>query len=586
MPKHLDLTKTFDLYEYKSQLSLIETSETSSLLRPYAQLYGETQGQRWKRQHVEAREVFQNVLYAGLESSMKVRQPDDLLPPDAHVYSEREAKKKRKEYKIQAEKGTRLNMDFEAFRNSTYMDKLLAEKVSGCDTATTQGELFEECRMGKFNDFEKLDPILRDSLARDFMLNKMTTFIHDGGQLLSPKDVALKISTILGHEGLTHPLMRLGISIGMSSGFGAEMHPSYLKELDEALNTRVMWNTLTTFPETEQKDALKKEYVAHHSGKAGADLLADLDVEDSVQRDLNSKKFICKSLLLAHLGGLTVKKKDSHDRDWTGPIANAFAHCSRVMFTLPSGALFKEKLMGLNAGRVTVTDRYSGAEREVGFEKRRAATHRVSPASKGKEAQEVKVHGGHFFNQAGINVAIGGLGKAGIGGRTLLDDGSCGHLYRYYTEGSKTEAGSMLLGFETDAYSKKNQLGHTHGFGNGEKASSFGGQRTDEIGDKYGGRVVDVSKLDVNAMGSMMTAIDDLFDSYTTAHTDVEKRNIYGRICTVVSFLTGPLVDDDVFKILMHNLFDDSRTELKEATYRTLFGAELGKKGNMTSYHE
>jgi hypothetical protein len=59
-------------------------------------------------------------------------------------------------------------------------------------------------------------------------------------------------------------------------------------------------------------------------------------------------------------------------------------------------------------------------------------------------------------------------------------------------EATTEEYGGFLIGFESDAYKKTNQLGHKHGFGNGEFASSFGGQRVDEIGDKYGGRVCDL----------------------------------------------------------------------------------------------
>jgi hypothetical protein len=101
----------------------------------------------------------------------------------------------------------------------------------------------------------------------------------------------------------------------------------------------------------------------------------------------------------------------------------------------------------------------------------------------------------NFSGQEGLNVAIGGLYSEGINKRRLLNDGSCGHIYTMKKEATKDKYGGFLLGFESDAYKKTNQLGHKHGFGNGEFASSFGGQRVDEIGDKYGGRVCDLGNI-------------------------------------------------------------------------------------------
>lgn len=64
-----------------------------------------------------------------------------------------------------------------------------------------------------------------------------------------------------------------------------------------------------------------------------------------------------------------------------------------------------------------------------------------------------------------------------------------------YKEGDEEHYGAMLMGMESDAHGVMNQMGHTHDIhATPEKASSFGGQRTDEVGNKYGGRQCDLSK--------------------------------------------------------------------------------------------
>ncbi len=66
----------------------------------------------------------------------------------------------------------------------------------------------------------------------------------------------------------------------------------------------------------------------------------------------------------------------------------------------------------------------------------------------------------NFSGQEGLNVAIGGLHSEGINKRRLLNDGSCGHIYTMRKEATKDKYGGFLLGFESDAYKKTNQLGH------------------------------------------------------------------------------------------------------------------------------
>ena len=69
--------------------------------------------------------------------------------------------------------------------------------------------------------------------------------------------------------------------------------------------------------------------------------------------------------------------------------------------------------------------------------------------------------------------------------------------------------GAMLMGLESDANAVTNQMGHTHDWhATAEKASSLGGQRTDEVGDKYGGRQCDLSEIPANTITLWMTSLE------------------------------------------------------------------------------
>jgi hypothetical protein len=70
-------------------------------------------------------------------------------------------------------------------------------------------------------------------------------------------------------------------------------------------------------------------------------------------------------------------------------------------------------------------------------------------------------------------------------------------------------------------YASQKKLGHTHGFGNGEHASSFGGQRVDEIGDKYGGRVCDLSEFTPQEITSWLLQLETYMRRAMSEGTDM-----------------------------------------------------------------
>jgi hypothetical protein len=307
------------------------------------------------------------------------------------------------------------------------------------------------------------------------------------------------------------------------------------KKLDDLLNQRIMRNTLINEISVEEGQKLIDDGV-----------MTSEQLTQAKERDLTSRTYIMKSLLLAQLGKFRkVSGKDKKEENWDVSIASAFSHCSRVMYTLPSEHTkqtsstytpdmltdFRKKYVGDGQGITPGT----------GFEVRTSATHRASAATKKGKAKEQKIRLGWYWDQSGINVAVGGLGKKGIAGRPLLNDGSCGHLYRYYRQGDKGEHGIMMLGFESDAYKKKNQLGHTHGLGNGEYCSSFGGQRVDEIGNKYGGRTVDASGIDLDLVNEMFDKIDDIMQNKDHLPEDEQIE----RMTELADLLSGKRIEDN-----------------------------------------
>jgi hypothetical protein len=86
----------------------------------------------------------------------------------------------------------------------------------------------------------------------------------------------------------------------------------------------------------------------------------------------------------------------------------------------------------------------------------------------------------------------------------------------------------------------RNQQGHRHDiFATAEKASSFGGQKADEIGDKYGGREVDLSEVTEAGFTAVMDFVDALTEELLRSG-DQQSRDWLDEIARDVS---GNLMD-------------------------------------------
>lgn len=366
-----------------------------------------------------------------------------------------------------------------------------------------EGVYLQEAKKGDFSHFEKLSDIGRVALASSFVDRNSGLFSGTPDEMFSKIDARNASSEI---NEFQNPLLRLGISLKMRTPLRGED----FKALDSRINERVMLDTL--LPITKEDKIAVIEAVGQEKAS------------EMIQRDRESKSIMAKTMLMAQLGGLVEATPDG-EKPWEGSVANAFAHCSRVCVSMPGSEIGQDDLY------------HSFLHSQPGegvMEKRQAATHSVERAeiATGLRMKEKKHKITHLSDQYGMNVAVGGLGKKGITGpdgkRVLLNDGSCGHMYMHAQKGDREHYGGMLIGFESDAAGITNQSGHTHDiFATPEKASPFGGLRTDEIGFKYDGRRIDLRNLTPDELNEVFTAFEYGLDQME----DDKKRLMLSRMC-------------------------------------------------------
>ena len=241
------------------------------------------------------------------------------------------------------------------------------------------------------------------------------------------------------------------------------------------------------------------------------------DANRAIEANKAQQIQIAKRLLLMQLSDFSKITTDTDGSEsvgeWDRSMAVALSHCSRVALTMPKVGEYAgnadeqqamwRSIMTIN-GENTAQDN-SRASSTHSIERRRVVPGEGATVRKSKEKKVLF----NFIGQRGMNCAIGGLGNPGVSGKTILNNGSCGHFYSMYKEGDEEHYGAMLMGMESDAHGVMNQMGHTHDIhATPEKASSFGGQRTDEVGNKYGGRQCDLSKKSAREITRWMTALE------------------------------------------------------------------------------
>ncbi|MCL2633082.1 MAG: hypothetical protein FWD34_01060 [Oscillospiraceae bacterium] len=369
------------------------------------------------------------------------------------------------------------------------------EKIQGKKTVK---DVYDEVKEGVFTGFEKLPYALKNQLASDYIKGE---FFQKISGLKTERDIKKFINSLETKE-LHNPVMRLGLSMGAREGYNGVTKETF-RQIDNLMACKIMKNTLMPSPNNP-----------------------DISNEDLLQHKA-AQLFIAKNLYLAHVGKLSrvgrtgskyVEPGNDVKYEWGEPVTTAFVHCSRVHYVFPKAddevmqsqqkemwnALYntttgmKDGIGGLNGGnKLRGSSTHSIKQRKVKTDK--------TPEVKAEE-DKVKFN---FKGQMGLNAAIGGLGNSGVGGQSLKRDGTCGHVYSMRKEGGVGVYGGYLIGFESDEYKKTNQMGHTHNMmATGEHASSFGCQRVDERGAKYGGREVDLSEFTTEQINTKLTEFD------------------------------------------------------------------------------
>lgn len=382
-------------------------------------------------------------------------------------------------------------------------EKYIQDMLSSDERKKRMGyENYLKAKEGDFSQFEKVSPPLRNYLASQYM-NELDISHPEIGQA-GPEHPEVKK---LLEEQAMNPAFRLGCSLrAQSENYNKQNYTQY----DDYMNSHIMARTLSPITPSQVQNLRKQG-------------LKNDDLNDFIGKNVEKQVMVAKTLYMAHLGEAQVKSNKVVGGPSQGggpayeivaaepldrPVASMAAHCSRTAYVFPPGpgpqqAELFESLTGSAKGN------------SADLVRRSSATHSVSSGPSVESFQEKKKL--TLTNQFGMNIAIGGVGNPGISGpegkpQILKNNGSCGHMYMHMDKGGPNKCGSLLIGFESDSPFTTNQMGHTHDLrATPESMSSFLGQRSDEMGIKYGGRIVDCTKV---PMDKMKEAMDEFSSRY------------------------------------------------------------------------
>ncbi len=395
------------------------------------------------------------------------------------------------------------------------------EKLPHTDL-TRQAVMKQILDQNDYSNFENLDLVMRNMLAKraldQFNADYKNRGITPDGAVSALRDNGEGVSALL------NPALRLGLSLAQhTEGITAEDR-SYYQSMDEAMSTAVMEETLTHMPN-------RQKVVNYFKQKGGSH--AEDKAENAIAANRAQQIQIAKRLLLMQLSNFQKIDNDGGASPWDRSMAVALSHCSRVVVTLPKQDEERSNAQEqANMWRAILT---IDGENTAQDNSRGSSTHSIKRRAVGEAGTKEKKVPFNFIGQRGMNCAIGGLGNAGVSGKTLCNDGSSGHFYSMRKEADRSHYGAMLMGLESDANGVTNQMGHTHDWhATAEKASSLGAQRTDEIGKKYGGRQCDLSGMSALDIKNWMVALEKAMSRWQGA--PAENR---GNLETAMRMLSG-----------------------------------------------
>ena len=405
----------------------------------------------------------------------------------------------------------------------------------------TLQEIMTQIRQGDYRNFENLDNVMRNMVANRTLQEVKERFHIDENS--DPQAVYRAIRADRG-QLLFDPALRLGLSLAQRTAGIPDGLKNVYRALDEAMSTGILTDTLTKRADPQQ--------VAIGVSNAHPNWSRQ-QVNEQVAKDIEANKAqqiqIAKRLLLMQLSNfqrIDTRNGWQHATPWDRTMAVALSHCSRVVLTMPqvqergrNNAYQHQRMWE------TIFYQQDANGRPVNLAQdnaRGSSTHslkRRKVDEGGLTTKEKKVWF-NFSGQRGMNCAIGGLGNNGVSRQKISNDGSCGHFYSMYQQADEEHHGAMLMGLESDAYGVTNQLGHTHDIhATGEKASSLGGQRSDEIGDKYGGRQCDLSDLTAGQIADWMLRLETAMKRWQATPEGMSGQDA----AQVMALLTGRKLD-------------------------------------------
>lgn len=478
--------------------------------------------------------------------------PDPGTAPEANL-GRKERKKQRKMQQKEYEKlgASQKLLDYSEIKKLPLLqtkegrDKWADAKLK--HSSLTRGETIRMVMNGDYSNFENLDNVMRGMFAKE-SLERMLKKYHlgDPGQMeeSTPEQICSEILNEGGVSALLDPALRLGLSLAQKGDIYEDSQKEWFRKLDEQMSAAVMLQTLTHTPDYA---GLKESLKNTGKKKPLTDQKAHKKATDMIAANRAQQIQIAKRLLLMHLGKFSRIDNNGQPSDWEKPVAVALSHCSRVTLTLPMQKSGKKEDKAAYQ-KMWNSIFYQKDKSNPAQDKRRpSSTHDIEIQKRDSQVREKKVIF-NFRGQRGMNVAIGGLGNNGISGKTILNDGSCGHFYSMYREGDTSHYGAILMGLESDSYGVTNQLGHTHDIkATGEKASSLGGQRTDEVGAKYGGRRCDLGELTPEQITGYMEKLEDAMKKWQEPEAGLSA----GDGAFVMEKLTGtPMSADTLADVL------------------------------------
>lgn len=388
------------------------------------------------------------------------------------------------------------------------------------ENRSAQEVYYQNAWAGDYSNFESLSPEGRNDLASQYMEEMSKRYPGLGTSSPDDKDLGGLLS-----EQAMNPVFRLGCSLRARAGEGA---PKCYEAYDDYMNSYIMRQSLSPLDKNRLQN-LKDQGL---TGEA---------LNRTVAENVEKQTLLAKSLFLAHLGDTYLQTGEPgaapQRQELNRPVSSMMAHCSRTAYVFPPGDRAQQnRLFGAILG--------PGMGKEAGVARRMAATHSVSSGPTVSDFREEKKFS--MMNQYGMNIAIGGAGNPGVSGpngrQILKADGSSGHMYMHIDKGGENKCSSLLVGFESDAPGVKNQQGHRHDAkATPETMSSFLGQRSDEMGRKYGGRIVDCTHLSPRKLEN---AVNDFAARYRTILTEgMSNPDVRGELDKLNSALCGNHMD-------------------------------------------